>query len=56
MRPKMNHFFQVTLKPGTETVFQSDPVTIVGRFVIDEQWDGDWQLGLYWLRDAKVVK
>lgn len=56
MRPKMNHFFQVTLKKGTETVFQSDPVTIIGRFVIDEQWDGDWQLGLYWLRDAKVVK
>ena len=55
-RPKMNHFFQVILKEGSTTVYQSDPVTIVGKFVIDEQWDGDWQLGLYWLKEAKVVK
>ena len=54
-RPKMNHFFQVTLKEGS-TVYTSDPVTVVGRFVIDEQWDGDWQLGLYWLREARIVK
>lgn len=56
MRPKMNHFFQVILKEGSTTVYQSDPVTVVGKFVIDEQWDGDWQLGLYWLKEAKVVK
>ena len=56
MRPKMNHFFQVTLKEGTSAVYQSDPVTLIGRFVIDEQWDGDWQLGLYWLKEARVVK
>ncbi len=54
-RPRMNHFFQVILKQGG-TVFSSDPITVVGRFVIDEQWDGDWQLGLYWLKEAKVVK
>ena len=55
-RPKMNHFFQVTLKDGSTTVYVSDPVTILGRFTIDEQWDGDWQLGLYWLKEARVVK
>lgn len=54
-RPRMNHFFQVILK-DTPTVYQSDPVTVEGRFEIDEQWDGDWQLGLYWLKEAKVVK
>jgi len=54
-RPRMNHFFQVTLQ-GKPTVYQSDPIKVVGRFVIDEQWDGDWQLGLYWLKEAKVEK
>lgn len=54
-RPKMNHFFQTILK-DSETVFTSDPVTVMGRFEVDEQWDGDWQLGLYWLKDARVVK
>ena len=55
MRPRMNHFFQVILS-GPPTVYSSDPVKIVGRFVIDEQWDGDWQLGLYWLKEARVEK
>jgi len=55
MRPRMNHFFQVILS-GSPTVYSSDPVKIVGRFVIDEQWDGDWQLGLYWLKEARVEK
>ena len=54
-RPRMNHFFQVILQ-GKPTVYTSDPVKVVGRFVIDEQWDGDWQLGLYWLKEAKVEK
>ena len=54
-RPKMNHFFQVVMKDGS-TVFTSEPVTVTGRFVVEETWDGDWQLGLYWLKDAQVVK
>ncbi|HEU4339012.1 MAG TPA: hypothetical protein VFS19_03000 [Planctomycetota bacterium] len=54
-RPRMNHFFQVILE-GAPTVYTSDPIKVVGRFVIDEQWDGDWQLGLYWLKEAKVEK
>ena len=54
-RPKMNHFFQTILKEGT-TNYTSDPVTVVGRLVIEETWDGDWPLGLYWLKDAVVVK
>lgn len=54
-RPRMNHFFQVTLA-GAPTVYSSDPIKIVGRFVIDEQWDGDWQLGLYWLKEARIEK
>jgi len=58
-RPKMNHFFQVGLlvkKKEDLTVFTSEPITVTGRFVVEETWDGDWQLGLYWLKDAKVVK
>jgi hypothetical protein len=54
-RPKMNHFFQTTLKSGS-TDYTSEPIAVVGRFVIEERWDGDWPLGLYWLKDAKVVK
>ena len=54
-RPRMNHFFQVLLK-DSPTVYSSDPVTVEGRFEIDEQWDGDWLLGLYWLKDARIVK
>ena len=54
-RPRMNHFFQVKLS-GPPKFYTSDPVKIVGRFVIDEQWDGDWQLGLYWLKEARVEK
>jgi hypothetical protein len=54
-RPKMNHFFQVILA-GTQTTYTSDPVKVVGRFVVDEQWDGDWMLGLYWLKDARIEK
>jgi hypothetical protein len=55
MRPRMNHFFQVMLD-GASTVYTSDPVTIEGRFTIEEQYDGDWPIGLYWLKEAKVVK
>ena len=51
----MNHFFQTILKEG-KTDYTSDPVTIVGTLVIEETWDGDWQLGLYWLKDAVVLK
>jgi hypothetical protein len=51
----MNHFFQVMLD-GASTVYTSDPVTIEGRFTIEEQYDGDWPIGLYWLKEAKVVK
>src|SRR5688572_1348350 len=54
-RPKMNHFFQTTLKSGTVD-YTSEPVAVVGRFFLEERWDGDWPLGLYWLKDAKVVK
>lgn len=55
-RPKMNHFFQVEMKPGSTTVFTSDPVMVVGRLVVEERWDGDWPTGLYWLKDAQVMK
>lgn len=54
-RPKMNHFFQTTLHAGS-TNYTSEPIAIVGRFFLEERWDGDWPLGLYWLKDAKVVK
>ncbi|MBI4563082.1 MAG: DUF3299 domain-containing protein [Planctomycetes bacterium] len=54
-RPLLNHFFQVKLNGGEKTHYTSDPVTIEGTLKIDERWDGDWLLGLYWLDDAKVI-
>jgi len=52
--PKMNHFFQAKLRAGNKTNYTSDPITLVGKFVVDDRWDGDWQLGLYWLEDAII--
>src|SRR6185295_19071552 len=54
-RPQINHFIEVKLKPGQTSDYSSDPVTIRGVLKVDDRWDGDWQLGLYWMQDAEVV-
>jgi hypothetical protein len=23
---------------------------------VEDRWDGDWQLGLYWMEGAEVIK
>ena len=33
-----------------------DQVAIRGILKVDDRWDGDWQLGLYWMEAAEVVK
>jgi hypothetical protein len=55
-RPQINHFIEVKLKPGQTADYSSDPVTIRGVLSVDDRWDGDWQLGLYWMDGAEVVK
>lgn len=55
--PQINHYIDVKLKEG-ETVHyaQREPVTVEGVIVIDDRWDGDWPLGLYWMENAEVVE
>ena len=55
-RPQINHFIEVKLKPGQTSDYSSDPVTIRGVLKVDDRWDGDWQLGLYWIEGAEVLK
>ena len=44
------------LKPGSTADYSNDPVAIRGILKVDDRWDGDWQLGLYWMEGAEVVK
>jgi hypothetical protein len=55
-RPQINHFIEVKLKPGQAADYSNDPVTIQGILKVDDRWDGDWQLGLYWMEGAEVLK
>jgi hypothetical protein len=55
-RSQINHFIEVKLKPGQAADYSSDPVTVRGVLKVDDRWDGDWQLGLYWMEGAEVVK
>lgn len=54
--PQMNHYISVKLKAGETINYSTDPVTIRGVIQIEERWDGDWPLGLYWMDGAEVVK
>jgi len=54
--PQMNHYISIKLKPGQTTNYSTDPVTIRGVIKIEERFDGDWPLGLYWMEGAEVVK
>jgi hypothetical protein len=55
-RPQMNHYVNIALKPGQTVNFSRDAVTIVGTLKIEDRWDGDWQLGLYWIEDGEVAR
>jgi len=54
--PQINHYIDVKLKPGATADYSSDPVTIQGVLKVEDRWDGDWQLGLYWMEGAEVVR
>lgn len=54
-RPQINHYIEVKLKPGRTANYSTDAVSVVGRLQVEDRWDGDWQLGLYWMEDAEVV-
>ncbi len=55
-RPQINHYIDVKLKPGTAADYSTDPVSVRGVLRVDDRWDGDWQLGLYWMEEAEVMK
>jgi hypothetical protein len=55
-QPQINHYVDVKLRPGATADYSTDPVTIQGVLKIEDRWDGDWQLGLYWMEGAEVVK
>jgi hypothetical protein len=55
-RPQINHYVEVKLKPGKTMDYTTDPVTVTGLFTVDDRWDGDWQLGLYWMDDAEGAR
>lgn len=54
--PQMNHYIEVKLKPGAIANYSSDPVTVQGLFKVEERFDGDWPLGLYWMEGAEVLR
>lgn len=55
-RPQINHYVDVTLTDGKTIDYTTDPVMIVGTFRVEDRWDGDWQLGLYWIEDGEVYR
>ncbi len=55
-RPQINHYIEVRLKTGRKADYSTDPVTVEGVLTVEDRWDGDWQLGLYWMEDGEVVK
>jgi hypothetical protein len=55
-QPQINHYVDVTLRPGATADYSNEPVTIQGVFRVDDRWDGDWQIGLFWMEGAEVLK
>lgn len=55
-QPKLNHYADVVLKDGKTLDYTPDPVTVQGVIQVEERRDGDWILGLYWMKDAELVK
>ncbi len=54
-RPQINHYIEVTLADGKKMNYTQDPVGVVGTLKIEDRWDGDWQLGLYWIDDGEIA-
>lgn len=54
-QPQINHYLDVKMKPGKSTDYSTEPVTVQGVLKVEDRWDGDWQLGLYWMEGAEVV-
>jgi hypothetical protein len=54
--PQINHYIDVKLKPGATANYSTDLVTIQGVLRVEERFDGDWPLGLYWMEGAEVLK
>lgn len=54
--PQMNHYIDVKLKPGQTTNYSSDPITLQGILKVEDRFDGDWPMGLYWMEGAEVLK
>lgn len=55
-QPQINHYVDVALRPGATADYSNEPVTIQGVFRVDDRWDGDWQIGLFWMEGAEVLK
>jgi len=55
-QPQINHYVDIKLRPGATADYSTDPVTIQGVLKVEDRWDGDWQLGLFWMEGAEVVK
>ena len=55
-QPQITHYVDVKLKPGEKADYSTEPVTILGTLKVEDRWDGDWQLGLYWIEGAEVIK
>jgi len=55
-RPQLNHFIDVTLKGGKGISYATDAITVVGTLMVEDRWDGDWPMGLYWIEDGEVVR
>ena len=53
-RPQINHYVAVTLLKS-KVNYSQDSVTVVGTLKIEDRWDGDWQLGLYWIDDGEIA-
>jgi hypothetical protein len=54
-RPQTNHYVEVKLIGGKKINYTTDPVTVVGTLKIEERFDGDWLLGLYWIEDGEIA-
>ncbi len=54
--PQTNHYVDVKLKPGQSVNYNREPVTVEGVIKVEERFDGDWPLGLYWMEGAEVLK
>jgi hypothetical protein len=55
-RPQYNHYIDVKLRPGLTANYSTDTVTVQGVLQVDDRWDGDWPMGLYWMKDAEVAR